>query len=507
MSDRTPKRPLRDTSSGTRGSRMPQQPARRVSKSQRETMYQRMLYIGLAVAAGIIALIIGIGAFYEYQIKPNQVLATVNGNEITREDYWRYQSVTLYSQARLYEDYALEVTGQQQTQFLTFAAQLDAAREDVWGSTDVSEATISQMIEDQLYVAAAEDEGVDMSDETLQTYALNTFAPNDQPLVTPIPSPTLIPERAEWATQTAEAIQTQEALAMGTPAGATPVAGATPIGTPAASPVASPASELDEAPDLANVRVNAEAEFQLFQEDVLDEANMSTEQYYEMVVKPLVARDAMNAKVINSVQQSAPQVEVQHILVGTEDLAQQVHQRVSGGEDFGDVAESTSIDTITSPTGGNLGWVTDAQLPDAVSEVAFNTAIGETAGPVESEFGWHIVRVLDKDDDRALTETQYSEATQAAQTQWLEAQREAYGVSSDHYEPTPEPTAATFIPPADAPTPIVATPVPAPDLSATPVAGPQFDVPQASPVGSPAASPAAAPAGSPQASPAATPAS
>jgi hypothetical protein len=180
-------------------------------------MYQRMLYIGLAAAAGLIVLILGIGAFYEYQIKPNQVLATVNGNEITREDYWRYQSVSLYNQARTYEDYALQVTGQQQTQFLTYAAQLDAAREDVWGSTDVSEATISQMVEDQLYVAAAEAEGIGLSEDTLQAYALNMYAPGDQPLVTPYPSPTMSPERAQWATETAEAMQTQQAIAMGTP--------------------------------------------------------------------------------------------------------------------------------------------------------------------------------------------------------------------------------------------------------------------------------------------------
>jgi hypothetical protein len=456
-------------------------------------MYQRMLFLGLAVAAGLIVLIIGAGVFYEYQIKPNQVLAEVNGEEITREDYWRYQNVTLYNQARLYEDYALQVTGQQQTQFLTYAAQLDAAREDVWGSTDVSEVTISQMIEDRLFVAAAEDQGVDMSQDTLEAYALNSFAPMEQPLVTPMPSPTMIPERAAWATETAEAQQTEEALALGTPAGDDPAPGATPIGTPVATPIGTPVT----AEDLANVRLNAEAEFTLFQDEVLDEANMTLDQYFELMVKPLVARDVISSEILASVPQSVPQVEVQHILVGTEDLAQQVYQRVTGDEDFGDVAESTSIDTITSPTGGNLGWVTDQQLPDAVSDLAFSTEPNEVAGPVESEFGWHVIKVLDRDDDRAMTQTQYDLAVETAQTEWLETSRETYGVSSDHYNPTPVPTAASFIPPADAPTPIVATPVPAPDLSATPIAGPQF-APQASP----AATPAASPAGSPVATPA-----
>ena len=54
MSDRTPKRPLKDTSRGSRGSRLAPQPARRVSRTQRETMYQRMLYIGLAGQRAIV---------------------------------------------------------------------------------------------------------------------------------------------------------------------------------------------------------------------------------------------------------------------------------------------------------------------------------------------------------------------------------------------------------------------------------------------------------------------
>jgi PPIC-type PPIASE domain len=320
---------------------------------------------------------------------------------------------------------------------------------------------------------------------------LNSFAPGDTPLVTPFPSPTMSPERAGWATETAEAAQTQQALAMGTPAGSTPVAGATPVGTPMATPIGTPS-----AAEMTNVRTNAEIEFELFQDDVLDGAHMSVSQYLQTFIRPQIAREAITAEILGSVSQYAPQVDVQHILVGTEELANQTYERVKGGEDFGEVAQSVSIDTITSPTGGELGWVTKDQLPDAVSEVAFSTEPGTIAPPVESEFGWHIIKVLDKSDKRALTESQYTTATDLAQTQWLEQQRETFGVSSKYYNPTPEPTAETFMPPADAPTPIVATPVAAPDLSLTPIAGPVFQ-PVSSPVASPAASPVASPVATP----------
>lgn len=449
-----------------------------------------MFYIGLIASAALIIGILGVGAFWEYQIKPNQVIANVNGQEITRKEYWKYQNVALYNQARMYEDYALQVTGQQQTQFLMYAAQFDQMREDVWGSSEVSDATVQQMIEDQLYVAGAGEMGIDLSDAVLNEHALNAFAPAGQPLLTPVPSPTMIPERAAWATETQQALETQQAIAMGTPVGVatpagTPAGMATPVGTPGATPVASPSAT----PDAEGARITATAAFELFQEEVFDDANMSLDEYMEMFVKPQVARQEVDTRLMNDVPQSTGQVQVQHILVATEDLANQTYAQVTSGASFDEVAKTTSTDTITAPTGGKLGWITREQMPEAFSEAAFNTEPGQIAKPVNTEYGWHVIKVTDKDDDRAMTETQYSLAKTEAVSNWLDTQREKSNISSDYYEPTPEPTSEQFVPPADAPTPIVATPVPAPDLSATPVSGPQW-IPSASPVASPAATPA-----------------
>src|SRR5690606_39096825 len=133
-----------------------------MTQQQKEAMYQRWLYIGLGVAAGLIVLTLGIGALWQYQIMPNQVLATVNGEDITRKDYWKYQNITLYIEARMNENMAVESTDQEQSQYLLYSTQLDAARDDVEGDTNVSEANRTQLIEDKLYVQAAEEQGVDM---------------------------------------------------------------------------------------------------------------------------------------------------------------------------------------------------------------------------------------------------------------------------------------------------------------------------------------------------------
>ncbi|HWV24594.1 MAG TPA: hypothetical protein VNZ58_10430, partial [Thermomicrobiales bacterium] len=100
MSDRG-KKP--SGSAGSKGSYHAPSPRRFASRRQRETTYQRIFYIGLIAMAALIVLILGAGAFWEYQVKPNQVVATVNGVQIKRADYWRYQMVTLYNQAQMYE--------------------------------------------------------------------------------------------------------------------------------------------------------------------------------------------------------------------------------------------------------------------------------------------------------------------------------------------------------------------------------------------------------------------
>lgn len=238
-------------------------PLRRRSRRDTEAQRTRVFFLSMAAVAALIVVILGGGALYEYVFKPNAVLAEVNGHEISRRDYWKYQSVVLYRQARTYESFAMQTTGQQQQQFMQFAAAFDAQRQNIWGSTDVSNATLQQMIDDRLYLDGASAMGIDITDEMVSQFALNEFAPPDAPLQTPIPSPTLIPERAAMATETAAALATEQALDFGTPVDTAPIA--TPAATPVvgATPIASPVTDAQPGvatPDLMNSLASANAD-------------------------------------------------------------------------------------------------------------------------------------------------------------------------------------------------------------------------------------------------------
>lgn len=96
-------------------------------------------------------------------------------------------------------------------------------------------------------------------------------------------------------------------------------------------------------------------------------------------------------------------VQVRHILVPTEEEARSVMVRLLAGEDFAEVASKTSKDFASARQGGTIGWVQKGQTVPAFEEAVFSLAKGKMGGPVKTEFGYHVVEVLDRQEARQLT--------------------------------------------------------------------------------------------------------
>jgi hypothetical protein len=91
-----------------------------------------------------------------------------------------------------------------------------------------------------------------------------------------------------------------------------------------------------------------------------------------------------------------------HILVATEDEAEQVLAELDAGAEFGELAAERSIDPGSAANGGVLPCDTTASfaqniVPEFV-EAAFDATIGEPTGPVASQFGYHVILVRPFDD-------------------------------------------------------------------------------------------------------------
>lgn len=97
-----------------------------------------------------------------------------------------------------------------------------------------------------------------------------------------------------------------------------------------------------------------------------------------------------------------PTAQARHILVEDQATAQQAIDRLAGGEDFAAVAEELSTDPGSAAQGGELGELTPGQTVEAFDEALFSSPIGEVVGPVETEFGFHVIEVTERRDDPQL---------------------------------------------------------------------------------------------------------
>ena len=106
------------------------------------------------------------------------------------------------------------------------------------------------------------------------------------------------------------------------------------------------------------------------------------------------------------------QTKVRHILVKpseilTDDQARdrvaEIKERVEGGEDFAALAREFSEDIGSAAEGGDLGWTNPGQMVPEFENMMASTPTGELSDPVRSQFGWHVLEVLDR-RDKDMTE-------------------------------------------------------------------------------------------------------
>jgi parvulin-like peptidyl-prolyl isomerase len=432
--------------------------------------------VGIAGALAVLILIVS--AVNEYLIRPRHVLATVDGTEIRRRDYWKVRSFELIQQANQWQQFAMFTQGQQQQQYLALARQTLEELDRVWGSTDLNQATLARMIDDQVFLHSLDDLGLPITDQDVRDFIDRQFEPPDAPIYTPTPSPTLIPTRAAWATQTAIALEelatpaaahdhaspaaaaADHAAGAASPGASAPLTDAA-VGSPepAASPVASPVRS--PTPNQEQARQTAAAGFEAFKDATFGRAHLSEADYERWIVRPAIARQKVRAALEAEVGQTAEQVHAAHILVGTRDLAESIFEQLQQpGADFEQIAKDQSIDEATAPTGGDLGWFARGIMVKAFDDVAFSLQPGEISPPFQTEFGWHIVKVYAREADRPLTDQQIERLKANRVEAWLEERRAATRIRSE-LRPTPTPMMREFEPPPDAPPAPMPTPVPA----------------------------------------------
>jgi peptidyl-prolyl cis-trans isomerase SurA len=104
-------------------------------------------------------------------------------------------------------------------------------------------------------------------------------------------------------------------------------------------------------------------------------------------------------------EQLIEQTHARHILIKTSEIVDdsqarekllQLRERIEKGEDFAKLARENSEDTGSILSGGDLGWSTPGMFVAVFEETMKDTPIGKISRPFKSQFGWHILQVIER---------------------------------------------------------------------------------------------------------------
>ncbi len=84
-----------------------------------------------------------------------------------------------------------------------------------------------------------------------------------------------------------------------------------------------------------------------------------------------------------------------HILVPTLDACEDLKTQIDDGADFADLARQYSK-CPSGRKGGDLGEFGPGQMVREFDEVVFSATVGETQGPVKTQFGYHLIEVTSR---------------------------------------------------------------------------------------------------------------
>lgn len=135
---------------------------------------------------------------------------------------------------------------------------------------------------------------------------------------------------------------------------------------------------------------------------------MLISRYFEKYLKNTIREQAIkNYYNTHAEDYNLKKLNVAHILIRTNKkmseiekkakltTAQEVYSQVQSGKDFAEAAKDYSEDKTSAKKGGHIGWIKEGNIDPKFSETAFKTKPGEISGPIETPFGFHVIKVLE----------------------------------------------------------------------------------------------------------------
>ncbi len=410
------------------------------SRAEREAQIQRYVVLGTSIVTVVLVVALAIAFLVDQVIIPNQAVAVVNGNAITVAQFRervRLEQVLITQEVNNQVAFLQQLgfPSDQINQFLFSQPPYSTYIQELQDPTLLGNRVLNDMVDDQLVRDTAAAQGIFVADAEVDAYRAKYFnydpATAGQP-PTPTPTPTTSPTPFVPPTLTPTPLFTPTPTLMPTPEG-TVEATAEATGEATVDPL-SIVPTIGPTPTLSATDIAERYNTNLdnFYSALRAQASVSDEtidRYFEIL--------ALREKVQGIVVPVAPTTlyaNVRHILVNTEEEANNVLAALQAGESFAGMAIATSLDSGTpgqdggsAARGGDLGWSPvgefTTQYDRAFAEAIRSAQVGQLVGPVQSQFGFHIIQVR-AFEERDLSESELESARQRALDNWLQTERE-----------------------------------------------------------------------------------
>ena len=391
---------------------VPHPSRKHLARAQRERLVSRIVIIGVGLVLAAVALVVGYGIVEQEILLPRRPAVTVNGDPISRDEL---SARTALAQADLLQQrrsaqelLAFFVDSPEAQQSLSQQiAQIDAQLND---PNTMAGQTLQNLIRARLVRREAERRGIVVSDADVQRAIEEGFGFFANGTPTPAPTATIDATRAAQSTATS----TTAPVAVTPSATATRRPSATPTPTATAGPSATPLPSATP-----YTREAFDSEWQQYLDDIQSSLGVGESYVRDRFVERLY-QDRLRQAFGESVSLDEEQVWARHILLADEATAQAVLDRLQQGEDWDELAAGLSLDTSNKDLGGDLGWFSRGAMVDAFEAAAFAGEPAEIVGPVQTDFGWHLIQIVDH-ALRRLDGAAYEAAVDRALSTWLAA--------------------------------------------------------------------------------------
>jgi len=353
---------------------------KQLSRRERESRVRFWLLLGSSIVFLSVVGVLAFGAYQEYVVKPASPVATVNNVVVRIDDYQRrvlYRRFDLRAVLARLDAQMRQFDPSDESQQWLYDYFQQQRQQVESRLMSVATLTLDEMIEDELVRQEASHRGLMVTDEEIQLEIEEQFGYDRDP---PIPTPT-------------------------------PITVTVPV-------------TVTPAPTVA---LMTEAEFQesytKYVNNVEEQTTFREEEFRELMRSSLLRQKLQDA-LGQEVGISGEQVQARHILLGIDDkaLAEEILERLRAGEDFAELASEYSTDESNKDEGGDLGWFARGSMVEPFEDAAFALQPGELSDVVETSYGYHIIQLIERDDDRPFDEGIVEQKRSGALQVWLNEQ-------------------------------------------------------------------------------------